>query len=723
MLNTLNITPYPKFEINPIVSQSVNGLVSGFNKMSEFSKNSYENANKTFYDGQSAYEGLNKNLYTTSQDLYGKTYFQKGGIKEEYENIRSLYDTFNSVGETDLASIYSDQLQRLEPEYQKLTLDQYAEQQRTIEDLNSKVRFLENQSYQDTPLIPYSQKYPDYEESTQEGYSPSYAPPLNIGFNKVNLSKNQQFIKEYLGSKGLSRNAIAGIMANIEYESSFNPGIAGDKGMSHGLFQHYNERKNNLLSYLKRNNLPYNDINGQIDFALLEKPEIVRQINLSKTPQEAADIWVRKFEIPANLEKQSQLRQRSSLKYFQKGGLKKEGIGPDGIYYTRDVNNPIYQAKIRGYDDKYNDLSRRFYETDTEYYKNNRDKVLDNLKSFGLRNSNIDINETYDADTDLNGIPETYKKHSPVKDYLKTLPGYNKNVLKGYGLKDLRSLSEMSKFVTENEAVLKPFVSFDNNLESYNTGNVEINYPNKTVNYSENLTYPFYKLPEVARINDEIDRLNLYRSNTDKTNYNPNIQGYPVSYPRTTTSISFKDDPQPINRDNLSALSSQRYPINNNKPSIQAQNFNVPQQSIPKSNQSLQSLELPNYNNRSKPSVQGIPITYSPPVLPTQSTSINTLGSLSFSNPTLPQSRPNIVGQTFNIPQQPEPIDNSPKTPLDIYDRRGKFLRQEMIRRDDHGYVGRHRYAPRGKNGYIDVSAPINYQKGGYICNSDWELI
>lgn len=237
MLNTLNITPYPKlavptpnikgvpldpsvlntfkqkenkFEINPIVSQSVNGLVSGFNKMSEFSKNSYENANKTFYDNQSAYDGLNKNLYTTSQDLYGKTYFQKGGIKEEYENIRSLYDTFNSIGETDLASIYSDQLQNLEPEYQKLTLDQYAEQQRTIEDLNSKVRFLENQSSQEVPLIPYSQKYPDYEESNQEGYLPTYAPPLNIGFNRNNMyqiSRQLEGMRYQMGAKG-SNNKI-----------------------------------------------------------------------------------------------------------------------------------------------------------------------------------------------------------------------------------------------------------------------------------------------------------------------------------------------------------------------------------------------------------------------------------------------------------------------------------------------------------------------------------
>lgn len=360
MLNTLNITPYQKlavptptikgvpldpsvlntfkekenkFEINPIVSQSANGLVSGFNKMSEFSKNSYENANKTFYDNQSAYEGLNKNLYTTSQDLYGKTYFQKGGIKEEYENIRSLYDTFNSVGESDLASIYSDQLQNLEPEYQKLTLDQYAEQQRTIEDLNSKVRFLENQSSQDTPLVPYSQKYPIY---NSEEDSLSYVPNANVGFRSPqSFSKNQSLVKEYLTSKGLSKNAIAGIMANIEHESSFNPSVAGDRGMSHGLFQHYDKRKNNLLSYLQQRNLPTNSIEGQIDFALSERPDVVQQVNKARSPQEAADIWTRKFEIPANINKQSKMRQQSSLKYFKNGGNINDNLG----YLVNNLKN------------------------------------------------------------------------------------------------------------------------------------------------------------------------------------------------------------------------------------------------------------------------------------------------------------------------------------------------------------------------------------------------
>jgi hypothetical protein len=53
--------------------------------------------------------------------------------------------------------------------------------------------------------------------------------------------------------------------------------------------------------------------------------------------------------------------------------------------------------------------------------------------------------------------------------------------------------------------------------------------------------------------------------------------------------------------------------------------------------------------------------------------------------------------------------------PIDIYDRRGNFLRTEFMGNSegvvDHNYIGEHHYAPRGGNDYIDT----NYADGGGI--------
>jgi hypothetical protein len=53
--------------------------------------------------------------------------------------------------------------------------------------------------------------------------------------------------------------------------------------------------------------------------------------------------------------------------------------------------------------------------------------------------------------------------------------------------------------------------------------------------------------------------------------------------------------------------------------------------------------------------------------------------------------------------------------PIDIYDRKGNFLRQEFTGNSEgvvnHNYIGEHHYAPRGGNSYIDT----NYSEGGSI--------
>jgi hypothetical protein len=71
-----------------------------------------------------------------------------------------------------------------------------------------------------------------------------------------------------------------------------------------------------------------------------------------------------------------------------------------------------------------------------------------------------------------------------------------------------------------------------------------------------------------------------------------------------------------------------------------------------------------------------------------------------------------------------------PRTyPIDIYDRRGNFLRTEYMGDSegvvDHNYAGKHHYAHRGTNSYIDTNyanggSLIKYQDKGEVKENKW---
>jgi hypothetical protein len=82
---------------------------------------------------------------------------------------------------------------------------------------------------------------------------------------------------------------------------------------------------------------------------------------------------------------------------------------------------------------------------------------------------------------------------------------------------------------------------------------------------------------------------------------------------------------------------------------------------------------------------------------------------------------PKIVTRAELLPISPKQTVNltnliQPRTyPVDIYDRKGNFIRQEFMGDSegvvDQNYIGEHHYAPRGGNSFIDT----NYAEGGGI--------
>jgi len=104
-------------------------------------------------------------------------------------------------------------------------------------------------------------------------------------------------IYKYLLSRGLDDNKALGIMANISRESGFRPGASESGGPGVGLFQYSSGGRKS--AFLKAVPNYATNWKGQIDYALKEDyaPQYLKQSFSSS--QEAADVWMRKWERPA----------------------------------------------------------------------------------------------------------------------------------------------------------------------------------------------------------------------------------------------------------------------------------------------------------------------------------------------------------------------------------------------------------------------------------------
>ena len=134
--------------------------------------------------------------------------------------------------------------------------------------------------------------------------------------------QNAKIVIDYLISKGLPASAACGVAGNIQYESSFNTAIVGDYGTSFGICQWHNERgaamKRMAGSGWERN------LTGQLDYLWYELQNSYSAVlaklqtlpNTESGVREAADTFVRKFEVPADIDRQSALRQEAAIQYW-----------------------------------------------------------------------------------------------------------------------------------------------------------------------------------------------------------------------------------------------------------------------------------------------------------------------------------------------------------------------------------------------------------------------
>lgn len=144
--------------------------------------------------------------------------------------------------------------------------------------------------------------------------STKIADPSSVPANKKDKSVSQTAVKYYLSTK-MDNIHVAGIMANIQAESGFRPGVIGDNGTSGGLFQHHAGRFRNMIAACGGPDKWKTNWQGQIDFALSE-PAGKKYLNLKfNSPEQASKWFTLYFEIPANKEQVAATRSLNASRF------------------------------------------------------------------------------------------------------------------------------------------------------------------------------------------------------------------------------------------------------------------------------------------------------------------------------------------------------------------------------------------------------------------------
>ena len=163
----------------------------------------------------------------------------------------------------------------------------------------------------------------------------------NYDYSKLE-SKVRTVITYLVDEKGLNNAAACGIAGNIKAESSFRTDAVGDNGTSFGICQ-WHEGRGAAMKKMAGPNWS-NNLTGQLDYLWYELENSYASVlaslkgvsNNESGAKKAADIFVRRFEIPANVDAQSKIRQANAVSYFKqiKSILKSDGKLPSAVDYN-----------------------------------------------------------------------------------------------------------------------------------------------------------------------------------------------------------------------------------------------------------------------------------------------------------------------------------------------------------------------------------------------------
>lgn len=361
--------------------------------------------------------------------------------------------------------------------------------------------------------------------------------------------------------------------------------------------------------------------------------------------------------------------------------------------YSDNVN------RIQGNEDFYNPYLK--YSLRNESYKN--DKLLykdsDNEVFTGFNQAQLDLPiPMLRQDKPKLGMNSMSTIPLGLNNEQSIITGIPTSMKPGNASLDFRerSNSQMNSMST-TPSILESFKARMKGLPTNMTsGNATLNLTDETPSPArqsmESMTtgnYPFNKDNNVSFNPQAQSYPNIKNSMTaiNPTNYKPssqqaNITGTPVIPNTKPININLSETEDPIVRDNktMSSINPSPYPFTKSGPSQMTGNM----QEYPKQKMGMTAMSSAPYSSNNPANIKGVQTNMQIPTV-----------------------------------QQPSYTTH----PIEVYDKRGKFLRKEFIGNDkgivDHKYIGRHHYAPRGGNSYIDTS----YQMGGWSEEDDDDFL
>lgn len=161
-------------------------------------------------------------------------------------------------------------------------------------------------------------------------YVPQYisdaTTEAEVNVDNIDHTDVKAMLRYLMDDKELSCAASCGIVANIEHESNYDTSSVGDSGTSFGLCQWHGERGEAMKKFVGDDWRL--DLSGQLDYLWHELEDgthckgclakLKAVTNTLEGAKQAADIFIKTFERPADVDKKSLERQQSAKALWEK---------------------------------------------------------------------------------------------------------------------------------------------------------------------------------------------------------------------------------------------------------------------------------------------------------------------------------------------------------------------------------------------------------------------